>query len=153
MSKYLVTVSTASRRGRTKLHTFGKLNEAQHLRWFTETHASRKQMAQRRVPGSQLPSPWPPPPRRELGAPYYDELPDGPIRLADGVDVAYEALTMILDAMMSAGRHDVDIDDIKTVVSQQGARITALPGLSDEERQLAESALHSEILESCRAIM
>jgi hypothetical protein len=153
VSKYLVTISTASRHGRSKLHTFGKLIEAPHLRWFVETHASRKQMAERRVQGSPLPSPWPPPPRRDLGAPPYDVLPDGTIHLGDGVDVASETLIVILDALRSADRHDVDMDDIKIVVSQQGSRIAGLACLSDEQRHRAEQALHSEILASCRVII
>ena len=54
MTKYLITVSTPSRHGRTKLHNFGKLIEAEHLPWSVETHASPKQMKQRITPESPL---------------------------------------------------------------------------------------------------
>jgi hypothetical protein len=47
VTKYLITVSTTSRHGRTNLHTFGKLLEAEHLRWFLETPPSRKQVKER----------------------------------------------------------------------------------------------------------
>jgi predicted alpha/beta hydrolase family esterase len=54
VSKYLITISVASRWGRTDLHTFGKLVEAEHLGWFPETHASRKQLKQRQTPDSPI---------------------------------------------------------------------------------------------------
>jgi hypothetical protein len=54
VTKYLITVSTATRRGRTNLHTFGKLIEAEHLPWMPETHASRKQLKEPRRHGRHL---------------------------------------------------------------------------------------------------
>jgi hypothetical protein len=149
VSNYLITISTVTHRGRTKLHTFGKLVEAEHLQWFPETHASRKQMKQRRIPGSVLPSPWPPPPRRHLGTDLYDQLGDGTIHLADGVDFPAATLTVVLDALRSGGRHEVDLGDIKTVLSQLGSRIAQLGNLGDEERRRAEPALYVEILRRC----
>lgn len=145
MTKYLITVS----RGRTKLHTFGKLVEADHLPWMPETHASRKQLKQRQTPRSPLPTSWPPPPRRDLGTPLYDEVGDKTIHLADGVDVAPATLTVILDALRSDERHKVDLADIETVVSQLGSRIARLANLSDEERRHARAALYKQILERC----
>jgi hypothetical protein len=113
VSKYLITVSTATRHGRTKLHTFGKLIEdkAEHTPWSVETHASRKQLHQRKNPLSPLGiQSWPPPPRRDLGTPLYDELGDGPVHLADGVDIATHTLTVVLDALRSDHRHEVGIN-------------------------------------------
>lgn len=149
--KYLVTVSTITRRGRTKLHTFSKLTEAEHLPWFADTHASRKQFKQRKSPLSPVGVVnWPPPPRRDLGTPVFDELPvDGTIDLADGVDISVKTLTVVLDALRSGKRHEVDLADIKCVVSQLGSRITKLDGLGDQDRRHATDALYTEILKRC----
>lgn len=152
VAKYLITVSTASRHGRTKLHTFGKETEAEHLRWFIETHSSRKELNQRKVPGVPLPTPWPPPPRRDLGAAYYDELPSGSLHLAEGVDISGDTLTVVLDALRSAQRHEVDLDDLRRVVSQCGGRISNLEQLSGGNRSLAEQALHAAILRECSPV-
>jgi hypothetical protein len=149
VSNYLITVSATTNRGRTKLHTFGKLVEAEHLDWFAETHASRKQVQQRRIPGCALPSPWPPPPRRRLGTALYDQLGDGTIHLADGVDLSAATLTVILNALRSDDRHEIDVDDLKTVLSQLGSLISQLRELDDEQRRLAEPALFAEILRRC----
>jgi hypothetical protein len=156
VTKYLITVSTATRHGRTKLHTFGKLieAEAEHLRWFVETHASRKQFKQRREPRSPLGvANWPPPPRRDLGThSQYDELGDDTFPLADGVDVSAETLTVVLDALRSDERHEVDIDDLRVVVSQHGSRIAKLDGLEDDRRRLAIAALYTKILKCCARV-
>lgn len=153
MTKYLIAVSTPTRHGRTKLHTFGKLVEGEHPPWMPETHASRKQLKHRRTPLSPLGvANWPPPPRRELGTRLYDELGDKTIHLADGVDVSPETLTVILDALRSDQRHKVDLTDLKCVISQLGSRIAKLSSLSDEQRRHVEVALYSEILLCCTTL-
>jgi hypothetical protein len=149
VTKYLITVST----GRTKLHTFGKPIEAPHLPWFVETHASRKQFKQRQTPQSPLGvASWPPPPRRDLGTPSSDELGDGTVHLADGVDVSAGTLAVVLDALRSDERHEVDLDDLKVVVSKHGSRIAQLDSLANEYRRLATAALYTKILECCTRI-
>jgi hypothetical protein len=152
VSQFLVTVSTKTRRGRTNLHTFGIQSEAEHLGWFIETPASLKQVKERTRPGLVLPTSWPPPPRREIGTPYYDQIPDGPLHLAPGVDIAGGMLTVILDALRSDQRHSVDLDDIKVVVSQCGSHIGQLDSLGEQQRQHAEAALYREILLRCTRI-
>jgi hypothetical protein len=150
VTKYLITVSKASRRGRKKLHTFGKLIEADHLRWTVETHVSRKQFKERHAPQSPLGvANWPPPERRDLGSPRYEELRNGPLHLDNGVDIAAGALTVVLDALRSDQRHEVDLADIKVVVSKHGSQIARLDGLDTETRRHAEAALYTLILRCC----
>jgi len=151
VTKYLITVSTPTRHGRTNLHTFGK--PVEEAPWMLETHASRKQFKQRRTPLSPFGvANWPPPPRRDLGTSLYGELGDKTIDLADGADVSPETLTVILDALRSDQRHKVDLTDLKCVVSQLGSRIAKLSSLSDEQRRHAEVALYSEILRRCTTL-
>jgi len=157
VTQFLVTVTAQTRRGRTKLHTFGIQSESEHLGWFAETPASRKQLKERIVPGLVLPTSWPPAPRREIGARYYAPIgtdsygpvDEGPIHLAPGVDVPRRTLNVILNALRSADRTSVDLGDITTVVSQLGSRIGRLGSLDEVQRRHAEPALYSQILERC----
>lgn len=71
------------------------------------------------------------------------------VALARGVEVTAPALSVILDALAAAGRHRVDLADLKRVVSQLGARISKLPALTPEQRQHAEPALYCEIVARC----
>jgi hypothetical protein len=152
--KYLITVSTVTRHGRTNLHTFGKLLEAQHLRWFLETPPSRKQVKERLTPHSPFGvQSWPPPPRRQVvGHDLYDELRDGPFHLFAGVDPSSATLAVVLNALRSGQRHEVDLGDIKLVLSQLGSDITRLNTLSGEQRQHAEAALYPKILQRCTTL-
>lgn len=160
MSQFLVTVTAQTRRGRTNLHTFGIQSEAEHLGWFVETPASRKQLKERTMPGLVLPTSWPPSPRREIGARYYGPIgtghygptDDGPIHLASGVDVPRRTLTVILDALRSGEKHEVDVRYINFVVSQLGSRIAQLDTLDSEQRRHAEGALYAEILRRCTSL-
>lgn len=71
------------------------------------------------------------------------------IHLAQGLDVSSDALVIILDALASQARHQVDIADIKVVVSELGSYFRQIESLSPEQRQLAEQALYAEILKRC----
>jgi hypothetical protein len=153
VTQYLITVSTTSRHGRTKLHTFGKLLEAEHLGWSVETHASRKEVAQRRIPGVALPSPWPPPPRRDIGTAYYQPLSrHATLALTENFDIPEAMLQVILDALRRGDKHEVELCDLKTVRSQLGSRIRKLDTLGTEQRRHAEAALYNEILRRCTTI-
>jgi hypothetical protein len=59
---------------------------------------------------------------------------------------------VIFDALRSAERRTVDIDDLKRVVSQLGSRIKQLPALSAKERRLAEPALYTKIVQLCTTL-
>lgn len=72
-----------------------------------------------------------------------------PVRLAQGVDVQPAVLSVILNALHSHGRHEVDIGDIKVVVSQLGSVISKFIALPDEMARNAEATLYSEILQRC----
>ena len=160
MSQFLITVTVQTRHGRTDLHTFGIQSEAEHLGWFVETPASRKQLEERTVPGLVLPTSWPPPPRREIGTRYYapigtrnyGPIDDGPIQLADGVDVPRRVLNVILGALRSGQRTRVDLADINTVVSQLGSRMKGLDSLDEDQRGHAEVALYTLILKRCTKV-
>lgn len=72
-----------------------------------------------------------------------------PVHLARGVDVSPGVLSVILDALRSADRHEVDIHDIKVVVSQLGSLIVRLSSLAEPEARNAATALYTEILKRC----
>lgn len=160
MSQFLVTITTQTRHGRTNLHTFSIQSEAEHLGWFAENPAKHKQLKERTVPGLVLPTSWPPPPRRDIGTRYgapigtrhYGPIDDGPIHLADGVDVPRRALNVIFDALRSDQRSRVDLADIEAVVSQFGSRMKRLDSLDEEQRGHAEAALYKLILQRCTKV-
>ena len=72
--------------------------------------------------------------------------------LADGVDVAAAVLAVILDALASQAHHQIDLADIKVIVSQLGSHITRLDALAAEQRRHAEAALYTEILRRCTTV-
>lgn len=150
-SQYRIVVSKPSRHGRTKLHTFGIHPEAPHLGWFVETPVSRKQLKERQVPGSALPSSWPPPERRPLGIDYYDRLDDpGSIDLdGNGSDVSRRAFAVVLDALRAAGWHEVDLGDVNDIISQYGAGIAKFVALDEDGQRHARDALHAQIRKRC----
>ena len=59
---------------------------------------------------------------------------------------------MVFDALVSAGRHRIDLADINRIVSQLGSRIVGLPTLAPEQRRIAEPALYAEILRACSSM-
>jgi hypothetical protein len=67
-------------------------------------------------------------------------------------EVPVPAANVIFDAVRNVGRHAVDIDDIKSIVSELGSRISKLGQLTAEQRRLAETALHSAIIERCSTV-
>ena len=62
------------------------------------------------------------------------------------------AANVIFDAVRNDGRPAVDIDDMKHIVSELGSRISKLSQLPDEQRRLAEPALHSAIIQRCSTV-
>jgi hypothetical protein len=92
----------------------------------------------------------------EPGGPHWRVLGRQPIpttvNLAKGVDVAATALVVILEALVSGSRHQIDVDNVKVIVSELGSRIAQLGELSAEDRQHAEPALYTEILARCTNI-
>ena len=124
LPEYRVVVTERTRRGVAKRHTFVLVadtwNEDGGPHWARETK----------------------------NLPLFEPLGET-VHLADGVDVAASALTVILEARVSQGRHQVDLADIKVVVSQLGSRLAALDTLTAEQRQLAEPALYAEIVRRC----
>jgi hypothetical protein len=67
-------------------------------------------------------------------------------------EVSVPAANVIFDAVRNAGRHAVDIDDVKSIVSELGSRVSKLSQLPAEQRRLAEPALHSAIIERCSTV-
>lgn len=75
------------------------------------------------------------------------------MHLARGLDVPREALTTILDALVSAAKHELAVADIKKIISQLGRRLVAFNALTEDQRQHAESAVFVQILSRCPSTM
>lgn len=166
---YAVTVSArSSHHGRSFLHTFAyrERGEANGFAygdradvWVVATPLTRKQIDHAERQRGITRAPWFTE-RRRGGGEQGDDLSPGsfmsidaeserPVRLADGVDVSPQALCLILDALRSAGRHEVDVDDIKVVMSQLGSLLNRLASLDDDARRNARPALYAEIMLRC----
>lgn len=145
MSKYVITVSVATPRGRRPLRTFSRY-PADHLGWWDETPYTRKQLSRRKIPGCQWPSQWPPPARPGTRP---GEPTEGTVHITDGVDTDTVTLTFVLDTLRSNGRHNVDLEDFKSVARQIASHITQLDALGDDQRRHAEQALEKFILLHC----
>ena len=65
-------------------------------------------------------------------------------RVERGFDLPIAIGSVILDAVRAYGRHEVDVDNLKVVVSQLGSYITRLGTLT------AEPALYTETLRALR---
>jgi hypothetical protein len=187
-----ITISTATRHGRQKRHTFYWGRNAE---WVTVPVLSTKQKRERarwqsqQSPGNEPPTeptprtgiggsliveaaasptePWRrPPPRMPLGDRPYISTTHGSasssvnqrlrdyttVHLADGVDPSASALAVILNAVRSGRRREVDLHDVKVVLSQLGSRITRLEQLPADTRGHAEQALYTEILDRCTMV-
>lgn len=165
---YAVTVSARrSRGGRALLHTFayrqhaevggigyGDTNDA----WVVATPPTRKQIDYAEHRQSVTRAEWVTE-RRAGGGEQGNNLTaaqfigeETPIRLAPGVDVHPAVLSHILHALRSDNRHEVDIDDVKVVVSQLASRTRQLDSLPGDTRRHAAAALYVEILKRCTTI-
>lgn len=110
-----IVASMQGRRGRRKLHTFAsKESSCMDL----ADHCLEP------VPAIQS-APW-----RWVGRGMLHEM--SVASLASGVDVPASTLIVILDALRHFGRHRVDLDDIKLVVSQLGSQISHVHKLPTE---------------------
>lgn len=67
------------------------------------------------------------------------------IRLGRDIEVPLVALRIICDALRGAGIAEIDIEDVKTVMSKYGSRLVALEKLPGEQRRHATALLHREI--------
>jgi hypothetical protein len=140
--EHQVVVTEATRHGRAKRHTFA-----------------------RRFPEADGPAKWRPEPPRDkqfreqlreqqsVRIPVDKPLQPGTIvHLTDGVDLPATTLAVILEALASRARHQIDLADLKLIVSQLGSLIAQLDALPVEKRRLAEPALYAEILARCTTI-
>lgn len=167
-----VTVSVESRHGRTKLHTFASAH-GDRRRWYVATPASQRQYGtapsrllsprqiadrdarrelrrQARAEGTGWQPPLPITPPNTLGLDYGNYLSDRPVNLGEGVTPHGNTLAVVLDALRAHGRAEVDLGDLKVVLSQLGARITQLDALTDvEQRIAAEELVSDQIVARC----
>jgi hypothetical protein len=146
-----IVISTASRNGkwRLKLHSFywSRYNE-----WVVVPTLTTKQKRaygrtqSRPSPGDGV--------RFPLGDQHYDRLRDytTPVHLADGIDPSASALEVMLNALRSGQRPEVDLADLKAVVWELGGYIKKLDGLPADTRQHAEQALYTEVLDRCTLV-
>lgn len=172
--RHLVTVSVGSRHGRTKLHTFASA-PGDRRRWYVATPASQSQYGapsrlllprdlpdrdarrelrrQARAEGTQ----WQPPPpiavTNNLGLGYGEYLSDRPVNLGEGVAPHGDTLAVVFDALRSDGRSEVDLADLKVVLSQLGSRITHLDTLTDDDqRHAAEVLVYAQVVARCTKV-
>jgi hypothetical protein len=142
-----IVISVATPHGRRNLYTFSNKEDLQ-VGWRVAT------------PPAKIPASSEPFDARfgtafkqrnaSLGVDVNSPLLDtGTVHLEDGFDPPASTLSFILDALHSDKRHEVDLDDIKSVVSQLGSRIAQLNKLSVEQRRHAEPALYALILRCC----
>jgi hypothetical protein len=159
--EHQVVITESTRHGRAKRHTFARrFPEATGPgKWRPETPGSLKELddLHRQGFGTQdKPMPvtaWGAQRQQSLGVPINKPLkPDTVVHLTDGVDLPAAVLAVVLEALVSQARHQIDLADIKVIVSQLGSRIAQLDTLTAEQRRLAESALYTEILGRCTTI-
>lgn len=165
---YAVTVSAQrSRGGRALLHTFAYREHAEigglaygdtSNSWVVATPPTKKQInyadhrrgitrmesvTERRIGGGEQGNDL-------TAAQFVGE--ETSIHLAPGVDVHPGVLSHILHALRHDNRHEIDIDDVKVVVSQLASRVRLLDSLPDDDRRRAAAALYVEILKRCTKI-
>jgi hypothetical protein len=162
VSDYSITISKATRHGRRNLHTFvfedgnwwawnppsrGQIDE-----WRRETVAAGRaaRFDEELVVFGQIDE-QPTRPHRTTSDRALKDY-EKSVKLADGVNAEGPTLAVILDALHSDRRPSVDIDDIKTVLSELGSQIKRLDTLPDEQRQHATPALYTEILRRCTTL-
>jgi hypothetical protein len=159
--EHRVVITESTRHGRVKRHTFARaFPEATGLaRWRPETRGSLKELRELHRQGfgtkdkPMPPALWGSSRQRSLGIPPNSPLmPGTTVHLADGVDTTAETLAVVLEALASQARHQIDLTDIKVIVSQLGSRIAQLETLTAAQRRLAEPALYTEILRRCTII-
>jgi hypothetical protein len=125
---YAVTVSRMDAAGRRrKLHSF--VFDGRH--WWPWNFPGRRNTADDSVPL---------------------ENRDGTVFLADGVNPAAATLAVVLSALHSDGRNQVDLGDVKVVLSQLGSRIRQLNALDGTQRRHAQQALCVQILRRCTTL-
>ncbi len=136
--EHQVVITEATRHGRAKRHTFARrFPEADGPgKWRPETPRDKQFREQQSI---RVPADKP----LEAGT---------MVHLADGVDLPATTLAVILEALASRARHQIDLVDVKRIVSQLGSRIAQLNTLPVEKRRLAEPALYTEILARCTTI-
>lgn len=164
---YAITVSVATVHGRRTVHNFAF--DAPNGNWWAWNPPSPEQIAEhlrglkdsgytREFDGHLVIYGRPdqhPQPRRPEGLGRTRPLNDdygSAVHLSDGVDLDAADLAVILDALRSDERHQVDIADMKRVVSQLGSRIARLGALDETLRGHAVNALYVEILRRCTSL-
>ena len=160
--KYGVTVSALSRRGRRTLQKFTFMSWGH---WYRDIAFTRRQLEaalaahaimMRHVSGDG-------PHERgwiDDGPPQLHTYPPGALEsdptalfpLADGVDIRTGSLAVILHALRWANKPEVDIADIKVVVSQLGSDLNRSYGLPDDQRLQAIFLLRPKIAKLCTTL-
>lgn len=142
-----VVITEGTRHGRAKRHTFVRRfsKESGPSRWRLEPAISIKSTLHEQRQSEQSGEPI-----RGRAEPPLKAGTN--VTLCGGFKLPATMLVAILDACTSEALHQIDIADIKTIVSQLGSRISQIESLTPEQRRLAEPALYTEILRRCTTI-
>lgn len=160
---HVVTVTTHTRRGLTKLHTFEFFpfdDQPGFNYWAIGTPASARQEKLRVKHDSRAIHPayrhldLQPMNLEKLGRGIgghtrEEWLDERRITLGRGVTPQGTTLAVVLEALRSAGRREIDLADLKVILSQLGSHITGLNALPDDQRAAAAPALYAAILNRC----
>lgn len=90
--------------------------------------------------------------QRVTGSDYRSEPLPATVAVGSGVSVAAPSLRVVLDALASGGRHRIEVEDLKVILSQLGSRISHVGVLPAAQRRHAERALHTAILSRCTSL-
>ena len=160
--KYRVTVSAPSRRGRRTLQKFSYMSWGQ---WYRDLAYTRRQfeaalaantlmMRRDRGDGPHKRG-WiddGPPQDRTYPRGALESDPTALFPLADGVDIRTGSLAVILRALRWANKPEVDIADIKVVVSQLGSDLNRSNDLPNDQRLQAIVLLRPKIAKLCTTL-
>ena len=143
MSGYLVTVTTTKRRDRGRktieLKTFEY--DEPNQRWIYHPGRLTKKLDGTGANVDDVISAM-------LSQDHGRLVGNGAVWRIGNAEVSVAVANVIFDAVRNAGRHEVDIDDVNRIASKLGSRIAKLRHLPAEQRQHAEAALYSLILEA-----
>ncbi|MDC8992503.1 hypothetical protein PR371_00720 [Mycobacterium marinum] len=143
-----MTITATTKHGKRKLRSFDWLESDHGGEWWLwfDREVGGDAYPEKIVRSSERYKDSPPPYhgdilRREFSLAGMSEV----IRIGRNLEVPLSALRVICDAMRSAGKHEIDIDNLKSIVSRHGSRLAAIETLPKQRQRHAAELLHREI--------